>query len=175
MAREEFQSWLSLGRGEASIRELSLLMRADHAGRPPLPADCPAGLRWILHWAEEAGVLDGPMKAILRGRDLIERGLTPSEEFSRILEVARKAQRDRLVRTRDDALRWLDQYLARTYPLITAQDLIDRGLSPGPTLGRILKEARDLQSRRELRTRDDALKWLESRLAGEARSGRPRG
>ena len=80
------------------------------------------------------------------------------------LEVARKAQRDRLFNNREDAERWLDQYLARTYPLITGQDLIDRGLSPGTALGKLLKEARALQSRRELRSRDDALAWLDERI-----------
>jgi tRNA nucleotidyltransferase (CCA-adding enzyme) len=167
VSRAEFDRWAALGRGRATVRELALLMRADHAGRPPLPADTVPGVQRMLEWAREAKVLAGPLEPILRGQDLIDRGLSPGEEFGRILEAAREAQRDRRFGSRPEGERWLDQYLARTFPLITGQDMIDRGLAPGPAFAPILAEARRLQADRRLRSREEALAWLGERLRGE--------
>src|SRR5262249_33833013 len=104
------------------------------------------------------------MTPILRGQDLIDRGRAPGAEFSAILGAARRAQRDRVFRTPEEAAKWLDDYLAKSFSLLTGQDLLDRGLEPGPAIGRILKEARELQARRELTTREEALAWLDRRL-----------
>ncbi|MEX2580896.1 MAG: CCA tRNA nucleotidyltransferase [Verrucomicrobiales bacterium] len=45
--------------------------------------------------------------------------------------------------------------------LLTGQDLIDRGWKPGPRFGEILTRAQDLQLEGSLRSREEALAWLE--------------
>jgi tRNA nucleotidyltransferase/poly(A) polymerase len=48
-------------------------------------------------------------------------------------------------------------------PLLRAADLAALGLAPGPSFGRLLTEAEDLQLDGELTTRDAALRWLAAR------------
>lgn len=50
-------------------------------------------------------------------------------------------------------------------PLITGHDLIQLGMKPGPALGRLLAEIRELQLQDELKTRAAALRWAKRRLA----------
>lgn len=51
--------------------------------------------------------------------------------------------------------------------LVTGKDLIDRGLEPGPSFQDILTKAQDLQLEGSLRSREEALEWLEGELAGD--------
>jgi poly(A) polymerase len=47
-------------------------------------------------------------------------------------------------------------------PLITGDDLIALGISPGPQLGSLLAEIREKQLQDELTTREDALQWIKA-------------
>jgi poly(A) polymerase len=47
-------------------------------------------------------------------------------------------------------------------PLVTGQDLIDRGLVPGPAFGKILDDIREQQAAGALKNRHDALVYLDS-------------
>lgn len=53
-------------------------------------------------------------------------------------------------------------------PLVTGHDLIKLGMKPGPALGRLLAEIRELQLQDELKTRAAALRWAKRRLAETA-------
>jgi len=48
---------------------------------------------------------------------------------------------------------------------LTGRDLIERGLEPGPAFGEILTQAQDMQLEGELNSREEALEWLDRRLA----------
>mgnify|MGYP001362874513 CR=1 FL=1 len=50
-------------------------------------------------------------------------------------------------------------------PFITGRDLIAAGLKPGPGFGKILNEITDLQLAGDLKTRDDALAYLQQNLS----------
>ena len=49
---------------------------------------------------------------------------------------------------------------------INGGDLIARGMPAGPRFGEILTEAQDLQLEGTLTSREEALHWLDKRLAG---------
>lgn len=49
-------------------------------------------------------------------------------------------------------------------PLLSGRDLIEMGMRPGPALGRLLHEARDLQLQEDIQTREEALAWARARL-----------
>jgi poly(A) polymerase len=53
-------------------------------------------------------------------------------------------------------------------PLLTGEDLIALGMKSGPELGAMLHELRDKQLADELSNRDEALKWVQSKLAKDA-------
>jgi poly(A) polymerase len=51
-------------------------------------------------------------------------------------------------------------------PLLTGSDLIELGMSPGPAMGALLEQARDLQLQEELTSADEARAWAAERLSG---------
>jgi poly(A) polymerase len=57
----------------------------------------------------------------------------------------------------------------RPAPLVTGHDLLALGLSPGPMVGQILREAEELQLEERLRGREDALEWARQRVRAAAR------
>ena len=59
----------------------------------------------------------------------------------------------------------LKQQPALHPPLLTGNDLIELGLKPGPALGALLEEIRELQLSDELKTPDAARAWAKKRLA----------
>ncbi|MFZ2639782.1 MAG: HD domain-containing protein, partial [Verrucomicrobiia bacterium] len=50
-------------------------------------------------------------------------------------------------------------------PLITGDDLLAMGMKPGPEMGALLHEARELQLEEKLHTPDEAVAWARQRLA----------
>jgi len=49
-------------------------------------------------------------------------------------------------------------------PLLTGDDLLALGLKPGPEVGRLLTEIRDLQLQETITSREQALEWVRERL-----------
>ncbi len=49
-------------------------------------------------------------------------------------------------------------------PLLTGNDLIALGMEPGPAMGRLLAEIRELQLQDELKTKAKAIKWAKTHL-----------
>ncbi|HUH42947.1 MAG TPA: hypothetical protein VLZ29_07515 [Sulfurimonas sp.] len=65
----------------------------------------------IYEKAKKLGVLEQKLTPLLQGRDLIQIGLEPSVEFSKILDDAYEAQMSSEFKTYDEALAWLERYL----------------------------------------------------------------
>jgi tRNA nucleotidyltransferase (CCA-adding enzyme) len=88
----------------STIQMLSLLIEADHSGRPPLPKGNP-----FTAWTDMAKSLnvnsDQPIP-ILRGRDLIAIGEKPGRQLGIDLENAFQAQLDGEFNDEDSAMRW---------------------------------------------------------------------
>lgn len=93
------------GAGPAAIRRLSLkvggrldrlarVVRADHAGRPPLPAEPVPEIDWLLAKAETLSVRDNAPKPLVLGRHLIALGIAPSLQFKTLLDACFEAQLD---------------------------------------------------------------------------------
>ncbi len=53
----------------------------------------------------------------------------------------------------------------RPAPLLTGHDLLALGLTPGPQVGALLREAAELQLEERLRSREEALAWARARVA----------
>ena len=83
-----------LARRVGRIDRLVRVARADHAGRPPLPAeDFPAG-RWLLERARRLEVVAARPEPMVKGRHLQALGLVPGPGFAPILEACYEAQLD---------------------------------------------------------------------------------
>lgn len=77
-----------------SIQSLAVVIAADLAARPPLPADPPAHLAGLLERAEALHVAGAAPRPLLLGRHLVERGWRPSPAFGPLLAAAYDAQLD---------------------------------------------------------------------------------
>jgi tRNA nucleotidyltransferase (CCA-adding enzyme) len=92
-----------------NIRGLSLVIRADHYGRPPLPKHAPPGLFELQSAAHRLAVEASAPKPILLGRHLIEQGLPPGREIGRWVRAAYEAQLEGKFQDLPGALRWVEE------------------------------------------------------------------
>ena len=90
-----------------TIEGLCVLMTADAYGRPPRPRRAPAMIGALRERAAALHVQDRAPEAILKGRHLLQLGMTPGPEFSLILNAAYEAQLEGRFFTIDEALAWL--------------------------------------------------------------------
>jgi tRNA nucleotidyltransferase (CCA-adding enzyme) len=90
-----------------NIHGLSVIITADHFGRPPKPRVIPESLAALRAKAAELQVQASAPKPILMGRNLIELGMAPGKEFGPLLDAAYDAQLEGKFFDLDQALRWL--------------------------------------------------------------------
>jgi tRNA nucleotidyltransferase (CCA-adding enzyme) len=96
----------------ATLAEWTLVVRADHLGRPPLVSQ--ETQNRIDAWAQAANELalqDSAPKQILLGRHLIAAGMKPGPSFRLILKEAFEAQLDGVFSDEDGAREWLSRRL----------------------------------------------------------------
>lgn len=90
--------------GKGDIDQLLRLMEADMQGRNNFDLEPPESLFEMYHLKEVVGTKFEP---ILKGRDLIARGLSPGTEFGQILSIAASAQEGGAFNTPQGAATWL--------------------------------------------------------------------
>lgn len=96
-----------------NIEDLVILATADNFGRTTEDAKnrrYPAG-EWLLQRAKELNVQNERPKPFLQGRDLIDYGMKPSDEFKKILDAAYDNQLDGLINSHKEAILWMKTYL----------------------------------------------------------------
>ena len=93
-----------------TITALATIIRADTAGRPPLPPGPPESLATMLRIAEELSLAHEPPRALLLGRHLLERSWAPGPGLGAKLAEAFEAQLDGEFADLEGALRWLDAH-----------------------------------------------------------------
>ena len=64
----------------------------------------------FLDWWKELGPEGIAPVCLLSGRDLIQLGFQPSPQFTIILDAVEEAQLEGQVRTREDAVSWVQQH-----------------------------------------------------------------
>lgn len=111
------------GAGDAAIRRLAhrvkridrlvRVARADALGRPPLrPDGCP-DCDWLMARAEALRIRDQAPEPMVRGRDLIARGMAPGPAIGALVERCYQAQLNGDFAARSGGLRYLDRLLRR--------------------------------------------------------------
>lgn len=90
-----------------TIEGLCVLMTADAFGRPPRPPRVPEMVKVLRERAGELDVRDRAPEPILKGRHLIELGMTPGKNFGEILDAAYEAQLEGAFLDLEGALKWL--------------------------------------------------------------------
>jgi tRNA nucleotidyltransferase (CCA-adding enzyme) len=94
---------------KVDIEELVAVARADFLGRttPESKRGVYSAGDWLLLKAKELDVYNAPPKPIIRGRDLISLGLSPSKEFKSILNKIYSKQLDGKINNQKEALSYL--------------------------------------------------------------------
>ena len=98
----------------AKVVRIDRLLRvaaADDEGRPPFPSD-PRPLAWLAEQARRLAVEDSAPKPIVRGRDLLARGMRPGPEMGRLLAALYEAQLDGAFADLDSGLAHAEGLLA---------------------------------------------------------------
>lgn len=101
---------------KTTMRELLLLIEADHSGRPPLARGLPESARSIIEIAERLAIDASKPRAIIGGRHLIHRGYKPGPFYGQIISLCYEAQLDGQFTDEEGAVRHLEGMLARSYP-----------------------------------------------------------
>ena len=57
-------------------------------------------------------------------------------------------------------------------PFLKGRHLIEMGIKPGPEIGKLLKQAFDVQINGEIRSLNEAVKWVESKLPHQTKTGK---
>ena len=91
-----------------TILGLIQLITADHSARPPLPPGLPTTARQLLERSGDLQIAQQAPRALLMGRHLLEKGMTPGPQMGIILKAAYEAQLDGLFDDLDGAMAWLD-------------------------------------------------------------------
>ena len=92
-----------------TITGLAVVIRADMAGRPPLPAEPPATLVEMLRVADSLSLAHAAPRPILLGRHLLERGWPEGPGLGQVLRGGFEAQLDGAFHDVAGALEWLDR------------------------------------------------------------------
>lgn len=94
-----------------TIASLTLVMSADHMGRPPLPAIVPASVRALEQKAASLRVVQAAPAPILKGRHLLRIGMAPGPAMGAVLSAAHNAQLDGAFNDLESALHWARRHL----------------------------------------------------------------
>jgi tRNA nucleotidyltransferase (CCA-adding enzyme) len=104
---------LAMRLAPATITDLLRLIEADHSGRPPLPKGLPEGAKRIRQMAEEQAVDRGPQAPLILGRHVMPYfGVQPGKHIGEVTTAAYEAQADGAFSNQQEALEWLDAYMA---------------------------------------------------------------
>ncbi len=98
----------------ATIEDLSAVMRADNAGRPPLwSAETDARIEALAAQARRLALARLAPRPLVLGRHLLELGRTPGPDFKRILDAAFEAQLDGAFTDDTGGAEWLKTFVQK--------------------------------------------------------------
>jgi len=103
---------LSVRLGKATMRELLLILEADHSGRPPLAGGLPEPGKEIAVIAERLALEAAKPKPIIAGQHLIDRGYKPGPFFGLVINQCFEAQLDGVFTDEAGAVRHLEEVLS---------------------------------------------------------------
>ena len=105
---------LAMRLAPASIAQLVWLIEADASGRPPLVPGIPPAAARILAAAESEAVESRPQAPLILGRHVLPYfDDRPGIHIGEVTHAAYEAQADGAFSTEEEALRWLNDYMAQ--------------------------------------------------------------
>jgi tRNA nucleotidyltransferase (CCA-adding enzyme) len=156
---------------EESIYGLSLVVEADHSGRPPLPKGMPEKMRDILSIAQKEGCLHHPIKPSIKGKDLLDLGLPPNKAIGKILKLAYEKQISSPSHSELDLKKWISKNFRKLFvenggppPLITGEDLKEIKIKPDKEFSNLLNLVYKKQLDGVLKDKEETLQYILNHL-----------
>lgn len=150
----------------STMRELTLLVEADHSGRPPIPPAIPADARHLAEVAKQQGIYDRVPSRIVLGRHLLPSfGGKPNREIGLLVEQAHQAWINGVFDDLDGGLAYVDRTLGRRYCFLRGADVSAYPGVSGQEIGNIITAAWEAQKAGDIRDRESAIAWLEREMA----------
>lgn len=157
-----------------TVRELALLVEADHSGRPPLPKRMPEEMAALVRIAEIEGLLDAPPRRLVEGRDAVPYfGGRTGPHIGRAVTATHAAYLNGEFDTVEEAHLWLRNYVRKEASLVRGDDVLAH-VSPGPEVRAALEAAWAAQLAGEFADEEGGREWLERYFAAVP-TGAPRG
>ena len=104
---------LAMRLAPAAITDLLRLIEADYSGRPPLPSGLPEGAMRIRDMAQAQAVDYGPQAPLILGRHVMPYfDDQPGKHIGEVTAAAYEAQADGAFSNQEEALQWLERYMA---------------------------------------------------------------
>jgi tRNA nucleotidyltransferase (CCA-adding enzyme) len=104
---------LAMRLAPATIADLLRLVEADYSGRPPLPTGLPEGALRIREMAEAQAVHHGPQAPLILGRHVLPYfDGRPGKHIGEVTHAAYEAQADGAFSNQEEALQWLERFMA---------------------------------------------------------------
>lgn len=151
----------------SSIEDLTLLVEADHSGRPPLAKGLPEQARRMLQLARQDGVSAGRPAQLIQGRHVMPYyGGAGGKHIGEAVGAAYNAYLSGRYDDEQGGMTWLDNHLQSKANMLTGADVLALGVQPGPEVGRILGEAWQQQVAGRFTDKSQALSWLSARVSG---------
>jgi tRNA nucleotidyltransferase (CCA-adding enzyme) len=146
-----------------TIKELAMLIEADHSGRPPIVPELPEQARIMLEKAESEGIHTGKTQILVRGQDLQDIGLPPGPLYGEVIKATYQAQLDGKIHTREEALEWLKKLVRPHIAFINGKHpfFAERGIQ-GPRMGQILGAVYEAQLNGQVKNEQEAVQFMES-------------
>lgn len=115
-----------------NIHGLSVVITADHFGRPPKPQIVPEGLTSMLDIASRLKLQEAAPKPILLGRHLMHLGMKPGREMGKVTAAAFEAQLEGAFADLEGAHAWLTSQSEVSLPeeVRAALGQVTQGQSP---------------------------------------------
>jgi len=105
---------LAMRLAPATITDLLRLVEADHSGRPPLPTGLPEGAIRIREVAVAQAVNHGPQAPLILGRHVMPYfDGQAGKHIGEVTAAAYEAQADGAFSNQEEALQWLERYMAK--------------------------------------------------------------
>lgn len=146
----------------ATIEQLAHIIRADMAGRFPLPGDVPDALTLMVEVAKQEGTFTGKISDLIRGEDL--KAISPivqqDKYFGRIITEVRNEQLKGLINTKEEAIEKAKILLFEEIGLIKKKDVRAFGEFDKSDVKTIVREAWQAQLNQEFSTKEEALHWV---------------
>jgi len=142
-SKPKFVRQLAQNMSPSNITELTMLINADHSGRPPLPKGLPDKARAMWIDASEELCADHPQRKFVRGVDVL-RYYPEGPKIGEIVKEAYALQLDGKINSFDGGSEWLANRARKDCAIVKGADLVARGIQ-GPDIKRTLDAAWALQ------------------------------